>query len=524
MKGVRYMRDRFVGWSLAALLCSPLAYGQFGRGQGDWSTAGADAARSSWVRSDAKISVASLQKPGFAFLWKVKADGNPTVPAILTGYIGYRGFRSLGYLGGGSGKITALDTDLGRIEWQKQVGTAAAQNGGAACPGGMTANVSRMVPAAIPSAPGPGGGGRGRGGAAKSAVGEPDEGSVIIAQVASASAGRGGGPGRPAAPPPALPGGRGAAGRGAGRGPGGGGGFVRQPNYIYSISSDGMLHSMYVSNGEEPQPAIPFLPANANAQGLIVVDAVAYTATSHACGGAPNAVWALDVATKDVASWKPASGDIAGTNGPAIAPDETVFVTTTAGDLVALEGKTLKVKGTYAAGSEFTSSPLIFESKDKVVVAATTKDGRLHLVDSENLAAPLATAQAAAPGTVFAPGALASWQDPAGTRWILASSSASVVAWKVTDQGVEPGWISGAMVAPAPPLIINGVVFALSTGNARTPAVLYALDSATGKELWNSGKTMTAHAQGGAFSGGGTQVYVATHEGTLYTFGFPMEH
>jgi outer membrane protein assembly factor BamB len=288
--------------------------------------------------------------------------------------------------------------------------------------------------------------------------------------------------------------------------------------YLYTLSTDGMLHSMYVSNGEEPQPAIPFLPANADAHGLIVVDNVAYAATSHGCGGAPNGVWALDIPEKHVASWKPNSGDLAGDNGPAIAPDGTVFVTTIAGDLVALEGKTLKVKGTYSAGSEFTSSPLIYESKDRVVVAATTKDGRLHLVDSTNLSGAMATPKATAAG------ALASWQDAAGTRWILASSPGSVAAWKVTDSGAEAGWTSAAIAAPAAPLIINGVVFALSTGNARTPAVLYALDGATGKELWNSGKTITARAQTGAFSGGGTQVYVATDDGTLYTFGFPMEH
>src|SRR5262249_37028921 len=162
----------------------------------------------------------------FSFLWKAKTDGGPTTPALLTGYIGYRGFRSLGYVGGGSGKITALDTDLGRIEWTKQVGTAGSQNAGAACPGGMTANVTRQRSPAITAAAQQVGG-RGGGGAAKGDVGQPGEGSVILAQVA-ANAARGGGQGFQ--PPPAAPGGRGAAGRGPGGG-GGGGGFGRQPNY-----------------------------------------------------------------------------------------------------------------------------------------------------------------------------------------------------------------------------------------------------------------------------------------------------
>jgi hypothetical protein len=36
---------------------------------------------------------------------------------------------------------------------------------------------------------------------------------------------------------------------------------------------------MYVSNGDEPNPAVPFLPPNANAQGLLVFDDTAYVAT-----------------------------------------------------------------------------------------------------------------------------------------------------------------------------------------------------------------------------------------------------
>jgi outer membrane protein assembly factor BamB len=56
-----------------------------------------------------------------------------------------------------------------------------------------------------------------------------------------------------------------------------------------------------------------------------------------------------------------------------------------------------------------------------------------------------------------------------------------------------------------------------------TPAVLYALDGATGKVLWESGDTITSFARGG-LSAGGSTVYVGTYDGTLYAFGFPIEH
>ena len=58
---------------------------------------------------------------------------------------------------------------------------------------------------------------------------------------------------------------------------------------------------------------------------------------------------------------------------------------------------------------------------------------------------------------------------------------------------------------------------------ASLPAVLYALDPATGKELWSSGKTITSFARGGLSASAG-QVYLVTFDNTLYAFGIPMEH
>jgi outer membrane protein assembly factor BamB len=89
------------------------------------------------------------------------------------------------------------------------------------------------------------------------------------------------------------------------------------------------------------------------------------------------------------------------------------------------------------------------------------------------------------------------------------------------------------------PTIINGVVFVTSSGEFRpsdskapaarraprsSRAVLYALDGQTGKELWSSGATITSFTWGGALSGGVGQVYLTTYDGTIYAFGFPMEH
>jgi len=405
------------------------AHAQFGRGAGEWSTNGADAQRSSWVRSDAKISVPAIQKGGFGLAWRIKLGDTAFSgdAVLLNGYIGYRGFRSLGYIAGANGQVYAVDTDLGRLEWKKPIGSAV-----------MTANVVRAVSPAFPGMPVAGRGGPGRVTAAKGAVGDPDQGAVTIKEIAereAAAAARGG-----AAP---------------GRGPGAGGPPRRVPNYIHAISADGLFHSMYVSNGEEPEKAVPFVPANAKARGLIALNDVAYATT-------PNTVFGIELESHKVTSWKTAAGDLAGAVGPAIAPDGTVYVTTTAGDLAALEAKTLTARSTYASHSEFTSSPVLFQFHDKTLVAAAAKDNRIHLLDAAALDKPYA------PQSIgFAADTLSSWQDPAGTRWILASSPGAVMAWKLVEKDG----------APAPP------TSSARPSTTRRPALRSSLESRTSRRV-----------------------------------------
>jgi len=536
----------------------------------DWMTSNGDAQRSAWVRADAKISKESLQdpkrKPGFQLLWKLKLDNKPrqlnslAPPATLERLIGYRGFRMLGFVGGSSNAIFTIDTDLGRMEWEKKLASATpSQAGTPACPGGMTTGVARPTIATLPPSSF-GGGGGGRSAPARSAVGDPGQGAVTLALVrpnppgASASPSSSSAPPRPVRPNPANP---------------PGGQFGAGPFLVCAISGDGMFHSMHLSNGADYEPAVKFLPPNANANGLIILDNVAYVVTEGDCGGAANGVWALDLASKQVTTWK---ANVAGIAGPAFGGDGTLYVATGSGgespdSLVALDPKTLSVKGWYKVDAqEFSSTPVVFEYKGKTLIAATTKDGRVHLLDGENLGGAdhqtaLYTTPAPSKAGIMAPGALASWQDRSGARWILAPvvdsqaadlgfsatngavTNGAVVAWKLVEQDgaltLRPAWASRDMVSPLPPTIINGVVFVTSGGEFRTNdskmnaaerarrssrAILYALDGETGKELWDSGTTITSFARGAALSGGVGQIYLTTYDGVIYAFGFPMEH
>jgi outer membrane protein assembly factor BamB len=279
-----------------------------------------------------------------------------------------------------------------------------------------------------------------------------------------------------------------------------------------------MLHSLNVQNGADAVAPLKFLPPNVNAAGLIVVDNVAYASTHNGCGGTKDGVWALDLETKQVTSWTSDSG-LAGSAGPAFGPDGTIYVSTAGGELVALEPVTLKQQASYRASVGFASSPVIFEYTGKTLIAVTTKDNRLHLLDASSLDRPLD----AVPARIAA-AALSTWQDSGGIRWIAAPSARNISAWKLVERNgmpaLEKGWDSSDITSPFAPTIVNGVVFALSA----KPAVLYAIDGATGKTIWDSGKTIAAAAGKGGLSAGGGQIYVGTQDGTLYAFGFPMEH
>ena len=340
--------------------------------------------------------------------------------------------------------------------------------------------------------------------------------------------------------------------------------LFRPSGVAYVMASDGMLHVIGLPSGKDIQRPASFLPANARWSAPVAVGTTLYTATLGDCGGAPSAVWAIDLDsdTKPVVSWKTDGGPIVG--AVALPSDNTLIASIgagrTSGDgkanaIVALDSKTLKLKDWFAQPTtEFVTGPTIVEQNGKQIVAAATKDGRVVLLDAASLgggdhSTPLFVSKPfLAKGATVSAGALAAWQESAAT-WILVPvsgglaagpsatngpvSAGGVVALKMSDAGgtisLEPGWVSHNQSLPGTPLIVNGVVFTLATGapptatGRGTPAILHAYDGATGKRLWNSGTAMTAFASPGSFWSNGGQVYVGTHDGTLYAFGFTDE-
>jgi outer membrane protein assembly factor BamB len=556
--------------AVIGVLCVSVAsawLGAQGRGGTEWTTGSYDAQRTASIKSDPRISVQAMQKPGefgrFRFLWKLTLEYDPkaatalTQPILLDRIIGFRGFKSIAFVGTQSETVHAIDIDRGTPLWKYHINYSASPppvlNVTNECPGGLVAPLSRPTAVAPPAAAA-GGAGFGRGGRSGGGVGEPGKGAITLATAgqprggsAGAAGGRGGRAGAPGTVPGSAaaaagntPGGLPPAARGAAAGGGfGGGPFVPGADAAYVVGSDGFLHALNVQNGIDLMPPTLFLPANTRAAGLLIANvpdggSVAYAATTHGCGSQPDGVWAMELGSdkKDVVAFQPKEAMIAGSAGPALGRDGTVYITTTAGtspmshQVIALESKTLKPKSSgTVAGANFNSSPLVFAHKDKDIIAATGT-GTLYLFDSTALAGgPVATAVVA--GTEkFEPGALASWEDAQNMRWIAVPSSRGIVTFKVSDDTgkltLRPGWTSRDIPSPLPPLVVNGVLFTASAGTRSVPAVLYGIDASSGKELWSSLRTITTSVRGGLSAGQGN-VYVPGADGTLYAFGFAID-
>ncbi len=227
-----------------------------------------------------------------------------------------------------------------------------------------------------------------------------------------------------------------------------------------------------------------------------------------------------------------------------------------------------------------SASPVWFRYRNWELVAVGAKEGVVYLMDAKSLGGkehntPLyTTPRLSNDGQSFEGhgiwGGFSTGRDEQGQTWLYVPTwgpvskdapkfpitngpnpRGSVMAFKVvTDPKtgkptLEPAWISGEFDVPEPVVIANGVVFALSNGeNVRQteqggkivwkglkifsteqrslgvkPAVLYALDAATGKVLYSSGDAIPTWTHFSAPVLANGRVYVVDHESRIYAFG-----
>jgi outer membrane protein assembly factor BamB len=512
----------------ACVLLAPSVMRAQGTPRGFWPVAAGSAAHASWQKAETQITTETMGN-GFQFLWKLKL-GNENAssfsePLLVPGMITGRGFKDFLFIGD-AGTLYAVDSELGSLVWQHDLPL---QPGAHPACGGANLQIATEAPQVI------------RFGVHRPAGSRP-----------------------PPPPPPnePLP----AALRRVGAAAGGGYFGLKG---VYVVTSDGYLHEQIMATGLDYAPPVKFLPAPSGSSfGLNMNDKIVYASQGTGCRSVANALWSIDLNTPayTINSYQTQKLTLAGLTGPAIGAEGTAYVFTGSGpadpaaglypgSVVALGPNDFKPKDWYTpsvAGKALHASPVVFTYKEKELIAAPGPDGTLVLLASESLGGADHHTPLAQTGKVFKIGrreeweSLASWQDKTGTVWVLASVAGpvlpdakfantngpaphgSIVAFKVEEEDghivLTPAWTSRDLNSPAPPVAANGVIFALDGGKASTHATLYALDAATGKQLYTSGDTIHSYAHLAGMSAGDGHVFFTTHDNTLYSFGIPLEH
>lgn len=493
----------------------------------DWLTDGGDNARTSWQRNETLINPTTVK--GMKLLWTVQTDNQPRqmhnlfAPLIIGRVATASGPREMAIVAGISDNIYGIDVAKGTIVWKKHFDStfqepAGGRGYGPLCPGGLTAN--------------------------------------------------------PVVAPGEAPG----------------------KYIIYAISWDGRLRQLDAATGEDLAPAEPFLPANGKPYALNLFKRVIYTTTAQGCGGNPNQFYGYDLATKKVGSFNPGSGGLWPRLGPSIGKDGTVYAGSGDGDYYpeqqiygqAIVGvkqnpttKALELTDWFAPSNAFwlrkrdldmnVTGP-VFDFKGKEYTAQSSKECRIWLLDTSGLGGedhrtpvyqtPLVCNEEVQFAGAGVWGALSTWEEPNGTRWVLMPFwgpkhsefnapiehgevvRGAIAAFKVEDRGgkvqLTPAWLSRDMYQAEPAVIANGVVFGYGSGEDTTQATaelglpyntaanrvahsshatLYALDALTGEELWSSGDQITSFNHFSSLSVANGRVYIGTYDGKLYCFG-----
>jgi outer membrane protein assembly factor BamB len=494
---------------------------------GAWLTDGGDPARTSWQRNETILGPTSVKD--MKLLWKLKLDNPPrqlhnlfgalVVPDVQTG----SGPREIAIVAGVSDNIYGIDVGKGTQIWKRHFDSTYKEPPGGAgiytlCPGGLTAT--------------------------------------------------------PVVAPTETPG----------------------KYKLYAVSWDGRLRTLDPATGEEIAPAEPFLPANGKPYSLNVYKNVIYTTTAQGCGGNPNQFYAYDLATKKVGSFNPGSGGLWPRLGPSIGKDGSVYAGSGDGDYLPEEqvygqaiiavkqnpsSKALEMTDWFAPSNaawlrkrdlDMNATGPVFDYKGKEYTAQTSKECRIWLLDTSALGGedhrtpvyrtPLVCNEEVQFAGAGVWGALATWEESNGTRWVLMPFwgpkhsqfkapiehgevvLGAIAAFKIEEKlgkvQLTPAWISRNMHQADPVVIANGVVFGYGNGedaiqstadiglsyNSATNriahsshATLYAFDAKTGDELWSSGDQVTSFSHFSSLAIANGRVYLGTYDGTLYCFG-----
>ena len=365
----------------------------------------------------------------------------------------------------------------------------------------------------------------------------------------------------------------------------------KQSGVIYLITSDGKLRGLSIKNGDDLLPPTGFVPPFSRTWRLNLIDGVIYTPVGRGCGGAVSHLAAMDIGdpARPVAHFYTSVGRPAGAwgRGGLVLGPKGLYGQTADGaydpaagkfgnTVVALNRKDLRLVDSFTPSNlDFlntkdldlgSASPVIFPFQKWQLVAVSSKQAQIYLLDANALGGadhrtPLYQGRFGNDEDRLwgrgVWGSMSTWEDPQGQRWLVvpmwgpvskqapafqysygAADEGSVMAFRLNAVDDKPSlipvWMSRDMHVPDPPVIANGVVFSVATGeNTRqggyfpadvrakpvSHAILYAFDAGTGKELYSSGDLIDSWAHFGGLAVSKGRVYFCTWDGNVYAFG-----
>jgi outer membrane protein assembly factor BamB len=362
---------------------------------------------------------------------------------------------------------------------------------------------------------------------------------------------------------------------------------------IYVSTSDGKLRGLSLENGEDRMAPVDFTSPFSRNWSLNLVDGVIYSSTGRGCGGAMAHFIAFDLKdpSRHVTEYYTSSGRPSGAwgRGGVVIGPKGIYAQTADGPydpaagkfshtVMAMSLRNFRLLDSYTPSNWpyleekdldiGSASPALFPFQKWTLLASAGKESVIYLLDADSLGGadhhtPLYQSPRWGNDEAFHDnrgvwGAMTTWQDAQGRRWLLSPMAGppskgapafkysygspdrgSIMAFEVRldpDKNTPmlvPTWISRDMHSPDPPVIANGVVYALQTGKNTTEsrtagkmgsvpatnAVLYALDAETGQQLYSSEKLIDSwtHFSEPVVAGG--RVYVSTWDGRVYAFG-----
>ena len=497
----------------------------------DWVTDGNDNQRTGWQRNETILTKKNVRN--LKILWKIQTGNqvralHSLMPVLIIGRLNTsNGPREVGIVNGISDNLYGFDVESGTIIWQKHWDyTAPAVAGG--------------PPAAANSDPAHLGFLRPGGSSDTPVIGPADA---------------------------------------QGRRP------------VYFVTGDGMLHVLNAADGNDLEP--PYMFHTGKGWSLNLVGNVLWMANTYA--GISIAAVKVDDPRHKVMTFNAGSGGAWGRRGAAIDSSGTAWFTTGDGiyDVtsdpprygnsvvgVHMVGDELKLKSYFAPKNwawlqkrdlDPNNTPTIFTYKGRELIAASGKECRMFLLDPQSAGGadnqtPLYKSDLFCNEEVDFQdagswGALSTWEDPVGNRWILAPfwgpvhskfkfevthgpvMAGGVGGFRLRDRNgkfdLAPVWVSADMKRGEPVIIANGMVFGYGSGEETkqswpdiglnfdssiraaksTHATLYVLDGQTGDELYSSGDQITSFNHFSGLTVANGRVYITTYDGTLYCFG-----